>query len=217
MYVCLTVALCDCVHGKGQHQLGQEERSVKEVPFSWPREQTWLATHHWLSCSQLCSWALRLVEEVSQDQSRPFRNWSFQESTGDPHFTSRGNNQILSQKDPLQAVGLLLWLGARRHWYRCRKYYICPAPPHQPLNYPPKLGCHTLALQGKLRPHLYGDHMNIKEYLWPPDIFQKQAVYIYVRTRISVSIYKDRRSPTESFIPLGSNAILAPLIIPSPK
>ena len=31
---------------------------------------------------------------------------------------------------------------------RCRKYYICPAPPHQPPNYPPKLGCHMLAFTG---------------------------------------------------------------------
>ena len=31
MYVCLMVALCDYVHGKGQHQLGQGERSFKEV------------------------------------------------------------------------------------------------------------------------------------------------------------------------------------------
>ena len=58
--------------------------------------------------------------------------------TCNPHFTSRGNHQILSQKDPLYAVGLLLWLGDRRHLYRCGKYYIFPAPP---LNYLPKLGC----------------------------------------------------------------------------
>ena len=38
-----------------------------------------------------------------------------------PDFTSYGNHQILSQKDPLQAVGLLLWLGARSHWCRRRK------------------------------------------------------------------------------------------------
>ena len=74
--------------------------------------------------------------------------------TGGPHFTSRRNYQILSQKDSLQAVGLLLWLGAKRHWCRCRKYYLCPAPSHQPTNYPPKLGCHMLALQGTLQPHL---------------------------------------------------------------
>ena len=30
---CLTVALRDCVHGKGQHQLGQGRRSFKEVQF----------------------------------------------------------------------------------------------------------------------------------------------------------------------------------------
>ena len=64
MYVCLTVALCDCIHGKRQHQLGQGERSFKEVPFSRPCEQTWLATHYWLSCSQLCSRTLRLVRET---------------------------------------------------------------------------------------------------------------------------------------------------------
>ena len=72
-----------------------------------------------------------------------------------PNFTSRGNHQILSLKDPWQAVGLLLWLGARRHWCRHRKYYVCPAPLYQPPNYPPKLGCHTLALQGTLQPGLW--------------------------------------------------------------
>ena len=60
MYVCLTVALCDCVHGKEQHQLGQGETFFKEVLFSRPSEQIWLATHHWLSGSQRCSRALRL-------------------------------------------------------------------------------------------------------------------------------------------------------------
>ena len=53
----------------------------------------------------------------------------------------------------MQAVGLLLWLGARRFCCRHRKYYICPAPLRQPLNYPPKLGSHTLVLQCTLRPH----------------------------------------------------------------
>ena len=131
MYVFLTVSLCDCVHGKGQHQLGQGERSFKEVPFSQPRKQTWLATHHWLSCSQTCSRALRLVWEIMKRYPRinlgPFANGPSGNQTGDPHFTSRWNHQILSQ-DQLQAVDLLLWLGARRHWCRCRKYYICPAP-----------------------------------------------------------------------------------------
>ena len=125
MYASLTVALCDCVHVKGQHQLGWGERSFKEAPFSRPRDQTWLATHHCLSCSQLCSRALRLVWVTMKRYPRtnpgpfaigPFGNW-----TGDPHFKDRGNHQILSQKD----------LGAKRHWCRHRKYYICPAPLHQ--------------------------------------------------------------------------------------
>ena len=34
MYVYLMVVPCDSVHGKGQHQLGQRERSFKEVLFS---------------------------------------------------------------------------------------------------------------------------------------------------------------------------------------
>ena len=51
---------------------------------------------------------------------------------------------------PLWAVGLFLWLGARRYWDRDRKFYICLEPRHQPLNFPPKLGFHTFALQGML-------------------------------------------------------------------
>ena len=32
---------CDCVHGKGQHQLGQGERSLKGVLLFQPHQQTW--------------------------------------------------------------------------------------------------------------------------------------------------------------------------------
>ena len=39
MYLCLTVALCDCVHGKGQHQLGQGGISLKEFRASKPTSQ----------------------------------------------------------------------------------------------------------------------------------------------------------------------------------
>ena len=53
-------------------------------------------------------------------------------------------NGTQTYKDPLQVKALHLWLGTKRHWYRCRKYYICPAPHHQSPNYPPKGGCHTL-------------------------------------------------------------------------
>ena len=37
MYVCLTVALCDCVLGKGEQQLGQGERSSKKCYFPTAR------------------------------------------------------------------------------------------------------------------------------------------------------------------------------------
>ena len=109
MCMFLTVALCGHVHGKGQHQLGQGERSLKEVLFSRPREQTWLATHHRLSCCQLCSRAWRGIPGPIQALSQlvlPVME------PATPHFTSRGNHQILSQNDPLQPSGLLLWLGA---------------------------------------------------------------------------------------------------------
>ena len=56
------------------------------------------------------------------------------------HFTEK-NDQILSQKD----WGSTSLAGSIRHWFRRRsKYDICPAPLHQPPNYPPKLGCYTL-------------------------------------------------------------------------
>ena len=103
-------------------------RSFKEVLFSQPCEQTWPVTHHWLSGSQLWSRALRLVWETMKRNPRtnpgPFViGPSGNQTRGDPHFTSRGNHQILSKKDPLQAVGLLLWLGVRSHCCRRRKYY----------------------------------------------------------------------------------------------
>ena len=124
MYVCM-FNRCPCVHGKGQHQLGQE------VLFSRPSKQTWLATHRWLSGSQPCSRALRLVWKTNPVT---FTIGLSRNRTGHSHFTSRQNHHFLSQKDSLQAVGLLFWLGARRHWCRRRKYYICPAPLHQPPN-----------------------------------------------------------------------------------
>ena len=61
---------CDCVHGKGQHQLGQGEKSFKEVLFSQPSEQTWLMTHHWLSCSQIYPRTLRLGWETMKRYPR---------------------------------------------------------------------------------------------------------------------------------------------------
>ena len=54
--------------------------------------------------------------------------------TVDPRPTSRGNHQILSQKDPLQAVGLLLWLVQMQEILHLPSY--------------------TLAIQGTLRPYL---------------------------------------------------------------
>ena len=117
MYVCRS-PFCDFVRGKRQHQLGQGERSFKEVPLSRPHEQTWLATHHWLSCSQLCSKTLMLVWETNPD---PFAIGPSGNQTGDLQRHRYGGHEI-----PLEAVGLLLWLGVRRDWCRRSKYYISP-------------------------------------------------------------------------------------------
>ena len=62
--------LCDCVHGKGQHQLGLREMFLKEVLFSQPHAQTWLTTHHLLMYSRLCSRALRLGWETMKRYPR---------------------------------------------------------------------------------------------------------------------------------------------------
>ena len=43
------------------HQLGLGERSFKGVQVSQPHDQIWLATHRWLSCSLLCSRALKSI------------------------------------------------------------------------------------------------------------------------------------------------------------
>ena len=130
---------------------GIGERSFKEVSISWPQEQTWLATHHWLLSSQLCSRELRLDMRNHEEHPRTnpglFRNWSFQESNRWPPTSQVGGSQRTYCK-----LWVYFWLGAGKHWCRHRKYYICPAPLHQPLNYPPKLGCHTLVLQGTLKP-----------------------------------------------------------------
>ena len=81
------VALCDCVHAKGQYQLGPGKRSLKEVLFSKKR---YLKT---------IPGPLQLILPRIEPATL--------------HFTSRGNYQILFQKEPLQAVGMLLWLGTR--------------------------------------------------------------------------------------------------------
>ena len=56
--------LCVCVLGKGQHQLRIGERLLKVILLSQMHEQTGLATRRWLSCSQVCSRALRFCWET---------------------------------------------------------------------------------------------------------------------------------------------------------
>ena len=65
VYLCLTFALCYCVQGTGQHQLGQE------VLFSQLHEQTWLpTTHHWLSNFELAGRLLMLNWETKKRHLR---------------------------------------------------------------------------------------------------------------------------------------------------
>ena len=109
---------------KGQHQVGQGDRGLSKKSF-FPT-----------------AWA---------NHSRPFCNWSFRELNRRPTTLQIGK---ITKSSP----GMT----------HC-KLWVCffgwelegtgadagnTAPLHQPLYYPPKLGCHTLALQGTLRPHL---------------------------------------------------------------
>ena len=70
----------------------------------------------------------------------PSGNWT---SNTPPPFTSRANHLALAQKDPLLAMSLLHWLGARGNQCRHRKYYISQAPLYQSPNYSNPLGCMT--------------------------------------------------------------------------
>ena len=129
---------------------------LRGIIFWWElREQTWLATHHCQSCSQLCSRALRLGRETMKRYRRalpgPFAIGPFSNRTDNPHFTIRE----ITKSSPRRVyckpwVQLFGWELQGGHI----KYYICPAPLHQPQNYPPKQGCHMPALQGTLWLHL---------------------------------------------------------------
>ena len=119
------------------------------------------ATHPWLSCSQHCSRVWKLGWETMKRYPMtipgcPFAMGPFMNQTINAHFSSRWNRQILSQKTPLQTVGLIFKRGvARWYWWMRSKYYICPTPLRQAPYYPPNLGYHTLALQGTVETKCY--------------------------------------------------------------
>ena len=160
MHVCMYVyrsPFSDCVHGNGHHLVGLGERSLNGVLLFQVHEQTRRETRHWRSYRQFFSRGVLKLAWVTNRYHRiipgPFPIGPSSNQIINPHFTSSGNCQILPQKARLPAAGLLRWMEARRDWCRCRKYCICPAPLHQHPNYPPKLGCRTLALQATLWPH----------------------------------------------------------------
>ena len=114
MCLCLTVTLCDCVNRKGAVSNGPCRRRGLSKKSYFPNQTSKPGSWHTIACHEaifaLGYTGIRNHDVVSQNHSRPFHNWSGPSGnrTGDPHFTSRGNHQILSQKDPLQAVGLLV-------------------------------------------------------------------------------------------------------------
>ena len=126
MYVYRSGPLCDCVHGKRQHQPGPTGEVPQRSSLFATGRATWFGTYCWLSCTRPCSRTLSLGWRTMSKYFRtvpdpfaiiPSGNW-----TGDHHFTSRRNHQILTQKDPLWAMGLLLWMEARFYSYRNTKY-----------------------------------------------------------------------------------------------
>ena len=134
MSVCLSVcmdvwtsclsSLCDSVHGKGQHQLGQPKREVFQRNAFFPTARASLArdipmTMIKPTLLQDTNVGLKNHEEVVilGPFQAPLQLVLPGIEPTTPHFTSRGNDQILSQRDPLQALGPLFCLVARR---RCR-------------------------------------------------------------------------------------------------
>ena len=137
--------LCDCIHGKNQLGLGKTSYCPNCVKK--PGSQHTVGRH-------AVNFALRLrlgwkiIKRYRKTIPRYFAVSSRNQSD-DRQFISRGCHQIRSQKDPLQAVDLLLWLGAK--WYWCRSGR-CRSVQQRLTNL--KLGCHMLTLQGILRTHL---------------------------------------------------------------
>ena len=74
MFLCLTVALCDCVHGNGQHQLNWAKGRCLSKKSYLPNRTSKPGSRHTISFHvanfALGHYGLRNHEEVSQDHSR---------------------------------------------------------------------------------------------------------------------------------------------------
>ena len=124
-------------HGKGQHQLGQGERSFKGVLF--PNRMTNLGGMHTLLP------AIQLI--LVWDTEKPWR--------GIPGPFQALSKLVLPEKknwQPPSGVGENSnFSRGRPNWCRLRKFTIGSEPPQsQPLNYPANLGFHTLAIRSTL-------------------------------------------------------------------
>ena len=74
--------------------------------------------------SLLCVYRLNGCPSLIVSMERDIINWAKGRRGLSKNLEKSPN---LSQKNPLQAVGLPLWLGTRWHWCKLRKHYICPA------------------------------------------------------------------------------------------
>ena len=110
MHVCLTVALSDCVHRKGQHQLGQGRRLSKESYFPnhmrKPGSQHIIGFHEANFALVQKGWA----EKPLRGNPGQFQALSQLTKRATHNFTSRKITKTLFLKDLLQSMGLLLCL-----------------------------------------------------------------------------------------------------------
>ena len=120
-------------------------------------QHTWLSTHRWPPYSQFCSncseIGLRKYEYVSKDHPDLFYNGPSRNQTGDLYFRIRGNHQS-SPRRPHYNLWVYFFSLELDDTVADSRNTTSKAWLHQPPNYPPKLGCHGLALQGTLRPSL---------------------------------------------------------------
>ena len=149
------------VHGKGQHQQDLRKGSLKRVLLSTDRTRK-PGSQHITGC-HAANFALRhwgWAEKLWRDIPRPFQALSQlvllrikpETPTSEVGEITKFSLRRLHCKLLVCFFG---WEGARRHWYRYRKYYILPALLHQFPYYVLKLGCHMLTLQSTLRPRQY--------------------------------------------------------------
>ena len=136
------LTLCSCVHRKGQHQLTLEEKVSHRSAFV-PTTRANLARNtlsdlgHW-------GWDTMRYPRIIPGQS------SLGKELATPISHEGKISQILCQKAHCELLMCFFGSVLEATGADADNRYICQALLHQPLNYPPKVGCQTFALHNIL-------------------------------------------------------------------